>query len=481
MSSVPDPRAGWVTTVPVGPTAKGYPLVAWSAIIVVVAAVSVGQRVLPLILKRKQRADNVQLPMQYRQYVAVAKHYPSERDKLYNQADSTKPTSEEERLMFVVLTGELKGPKEALERLQELGNPFDDAHVAALLNKLYRDYDAGEYSAPSLTAGERTELHDKLGWFGDLALNPEHAPDEAARAAVLAPAEKAFFAMMGFVLGVMALAVVGSFLLFVMTGLVLLRIAPLHFRTGSRNGGIYAETFAVWMVLFLVLELAGAFVAMGPYRLLAAGAANLLSLSALAWPVFRGIPWKIVRAEIGLVWKDRTPVRTAIPFTSPALLEPVYGLGAYLATLPLAFVGILLVYGLMQMQKALFGNEVQPTHPIVGEMNAAGWWGRLQLILLATVFAPILEETMFRGVLYRHLREVTGKAGRFWSVLASACVVSFVFAVIHPQGFVAVPALMALAIGFSLAREWRGTLIPAMVAHGLNNALVTAVLLVNIS
>jgi membrane protease YdiL (CAAX protease family) len=31
---------------------------------------------------------------------------------------------------------------------------------------------------------------------------------------------------------------------------------------------------------------------------------------------------------------------------------------------------------------------------------------------------------------------------------------------------------MALAFGFSLAREWRGTLVPAIVAHGLNNGMV---------
>jgi len=31
---------------------------------------------------------------------------------------------------------------------------------------------------------------------------------------------------------------------------------------------------------------------------------------------------------------------------------------------------------------------------------------------------------------------------------------------------------MALAYGFTIAREWRGSLIPSMVGHGLNNGLV---------
>jgi membrane protease YdiL (CAAX protease family) len=80
---------------------------------------------------------------------------------------------------------------------------------------------------------------------------------------------------------------------------------------------------------------------------------------------------------------------------------------------------------------------------------------------------------MFRGVLYRHLREASARLGAWISVIASALVVSFLFAVIHPQGIVAVPVLMSLAFGFTMMREWRGTLIPGMVAHGLNNGLVT--------
>jgi membrane protease YdiL (CAAX protease family) len=84
---------------------------------------------------------------------------------------------------------------------------------------------------------------------------------------------------------------------------------------------------------------------------------------------------------------------------------------------------------------------------------------------------------MFRGVLYRHLRE----ASRGWrvglSVLFSATVVSFIFAVIHPQGLVAVPLLMALAYAFTAVREWRGTLIPGMVAHGITNGVTMTLLL----
>ena len=53
---------------------------------------------------------------------------------------------------------------------------------------------------------------------------------------------------------------------------------------------------------------------------------------------------------------------------------------------------------------------------------------------------------------------------------------TFLFAAIHPQGWVAIPALMGLACGMTLIREWRGTLIPSMVIHALSNALVMSML-----
>ena len=110
-------------------------------------------------------------------------------------------------------------------------------------------------------------------------------------------------------------------------------------------------------------------------------------------------------------------------------------------------------------------------------MLHSGWWGWIQVVFLASVVAPIMEETMFRGVLYRHMREATGRVGRWWSVILSALVVSFVFAALHPQGVLAIPLLMALAFGFTAAREWRGSLIPSMTVHALHNGVLMVMLI----
>jgi membrane protease YdiL (CAAX protease family) len=119
-----------------------------------------------------------------------------------------------------------------------------------------------------------------------------------------------------------------------------------------------------------------------------------------------------------------------------------------------------------------------PAHPIVF-MDTKGWWNKALLLFLACVAAPLVEETMFRGVLHRHLRGATQRFGSFLSIVLSGTIASFIFAAIHPQGLIAIPALMALAYGFTILREWRGTLIPAMIAHGFNNGIMlTALMLI---
>jgi membrane protease YdiL (CAAX protease family) len=146
------------------------------------------------------------------------------------------------------------------------------------------------------------------------------------------------------------------------------------------------------------------------------------------------------------------------------------------------FTGLLLTLALMFLGRRFGwgadpltpGND--PSHPVVGLALNADAWTWLQILFVAAVAAPVVEEVMFRGVLYRHLREASGRLGWAGSVLVSAAATGFVFAIIHPQGVLGVPVLMALAVAFALLREWRESLVPAIVAHGINNAVVTCVL-----
>jgi membrane protease YdiL (CAAX protease family) len=52
---------------------------------------------------------------------------------------------------------------------------------------------------------------------------------------------------------------------------------------------------------------------------------------------------------------------------------------------------------------------------------------------------------------------------------------SIIFAAIHPQGWLAIPALTVIAFNLSLIRQWRGSLIGPIVAHGVHNGILVTI------
>jgi membrane protease YdiL (CAAX protease family) len=195
------------------------------------------------------------------------------------------------------------------------------------------------------------------------------------------------------------------------------------------------------------------------------------SLAALIWPVIRGVPWSRVMRDIG--WGSSiNPVK-----------EFACGLGAYVCMTPLILLSIIVVVILSAivspagMVVGQLDGRNAPSHPIVFELAKSDPSVVITVLILACVAAPIVEEAMFRGVLYRHLRDSTVWMRHTVSVLSSAGVNSLIFAAIHPQGLIGIPVLATLAFGFSIVREWRDSLIAPMAMHAINNGMATALLL----
>jgi membrane protease YdiL (CAAX protease family) len=466
--------------------AKSWPLVAWGFIILMAGAIGWLQslRSEKRAADTEDRAGLLMMQMQARSIVGVAELFsiPMGRTENQTQFKALNTGSVSRRLRAIIVQGEIDGPQKAQDLLKDLDQKIDSNQVRLadserrlkqVLARLYVDYAKEKFEAPSLQSSDQDYLRQELGWFGDLALAPAQGSDHEARERVLAPATRTAIIMIGAIgLGLLA-AAAGLFgmiflVIFFYTGQVRLR-----FRRGIGCGGLYAETFAIWMALFLALQFVVGLVHTEKYRFPLLGLAMLVSLITLGWPVLRGVPWRQVREDIGFT-NGRWPI-----------LEPFFGLAGYAMTLPMLLVAVLFMIGFMGLRDSLspitpennFGPINQPSHPIVEYLLTGNWWSCVQLVVMASILAPLVEETMFRGVLYRHLREASAGLGITLSVILSGMVVSFVFAVVHPQGLLAVPPLMALAFGFALLREWRGTLIPSMVAHGLNNGLVTLVLI----
>jgi membrane protease YdiL (CAAX protease family) len=448
---------------------KARPMLAWLVILLFVSF-SILSVKLPKPLADAGRMTRPQLAeqLEIRYLVGAADLLPRTGGGIYGQVKGLERGPALKRLNFVVLAGELRGPDEALASLERIDPATlsqltgERAALPDILRRLYRDYQRKDFNAASVTSAERELLVRELGWVGKLALHSAGDPDPAARAGVLADARRTFVCLIVPVL---------LFIFFGLVGLVgvIWLLSEIHAgREGSRlarasgTGALYVESFAVWLLLFTALSGAVSLLPASDLIFVLLGLAALLAFAGgLAWPVLWGVRWRQVRQEIGL-FAGQHPLR-----------ELGIGIGCYIMALPFVAVGLLLTVMLMRLQGWATGQDAPtPYHPVTESLDKAGWAQLVQLLIFASVVAPIVEETMFRGMFYRHLREVTGKWGGRWSILFSAVVVSFVFAVIHPQGVLAVPALMSLAIAFSLAREWRGSLLPAIVAHGLNNAIV---------
>lgn len=390
------------------------------------------------------------------------------KQALANQVSASSPNQKGRRLREAVLAGELGGADAALERLKT-DRQVQSNRIADILFRLYKDYKDEHWDAPHVTPAEKQSVREVLGWYGDLALAPEHGPDLEARDAALAPARRTFFSALAFIGVGMAILGVGTISLFVLFIAWLLHKIHSGVFLGMGHSALWVQTFALYMFLYVGLGLAASLMGLSNLnRLKLSGPLALLSLSALFWPRLRGMSWAEIRRDIG--WT-----------TGRGLIrEIVAGPAIYVMTMPLAAVGVMITLLLMALTRKVSGGALSesPVHPVVPILPGAGLELKVIIFVLAAIIAPIVEETMFRGVIYRHLREGTRKFGGVWSFLASALLTSFIFAAIHPQGWRGIPPLMGIAMGLNLAREWRGSLIPSMIAHGINNGLVMAIVLV---
>lgn len=353
-----------------------------------------------------------------------------------------------DKLRAICVVGDVEGPDAAmreLDHVEPLLNSADLKRDAAALRTIYRR------GAGQVPAEEREELVRRHGWFGRLALSFEQPPADPLRREVIHRAQVTFVALLAFEL-VSGLGLLAGVVLLVLA-IVLLAVGNIHFayRSDGPPATAFLEAFALYLVGFTAT---GVFVR---GILPEAGvSANWFAippvLLAMFWPVLRGVSWAQLRRGLG--WH-----------TGRGLFIEIWaGIGGYLAGLPIIAAALAITAALMTRSGA------SAAHPIMFA-NPRGVWPVVQLYLLASVWAPLVEETMFRGALFHHLRQRHG----WW---LSALLSSFLFAAIHPQGWVAIPALGAIALVLAAIRQWRGTMFASAAAHALNNGVLVTLLIV---
>lgn len=166
--------------------------------------------------------------------------------------------------------------------------------------------------------------------------------------------------------------------------------------------------------------------------------AHLLTLG-LVWAVVTGFGKRPFWPTLGWSWSKRVGLWTSI---GVALLVLV--VGALLT---------ILVKG-------------EPTE--LDQIVASSMAARIAIALLATLTAPLVEEMIYRGLLYSALQRATGTV---WAVI----IVSTLFAGVHVYqyknnlGVIAVITIFSLSL--TLMRAYSGRLLPCYIMHLVFNGL----------
>lgn len=144
------------------------------------------------------------------------------------------------------------------------------------------------------------------------------------------------------------------------------------------------------------------------------------------------------------------------------------GPGVLVSMIPIAgavFVADALIVALVSLAFPSARNAQADLFPGPGEFGVSEL---VSLLALVAVVAPIVEELLFRGLIYQYLR-------RHQSLAVAVSISAAAFAVVH---FIPVlfPSLFGLGVVLALLVERYGSIYPAIVLHALNNTI--AVLLV---
>jgi membrane protease YdiL (CAAX protease family) len=107
---------------------------------------------------------------------------------------------------------------------------------------------------------------------------------------------------------------------------------------------------------------------------------------------------------------------------------------------------------------------VDPTGGVDGAES--GWGGLLYLVVSACVVAPLAEETLYRGVLFRGLQN-------HWGLVAATVVSSLLFSLVHFYDAFGTVSVCLLGVACALAYRATGSLAAVIVFHALYNLCLT--------
>lgn len=382
---------------------------------------------------------------------------------------------QEDSVRLIMLSAEYEGAQQALDRIQALRAQIDtrandpdnprepDQLILDELTALETVYVIGP---DALADDQRDQLSARYGHIGKVSLTFGLSDTHPSRAPLIT--------------GYMPIVLLGGLAMLVVVlgpllGLIALIIGIVYLSTGrlrlrnhvpAKGGSVFLETYALFVGGFLVMSVGGFY------------AAHSASMSWFAqnslliqWVLLLTVFWGLMRGMRSKDWRKAIGLHRG----QGVLKEIGCGLVAYLASLPVYIIGVIITAILLiskeliqtSMNQGVPLDPVPLTNPVFEMIAYSGWFQIMLLFILATTWAPIVEEAIFRGALFRHLR-----SSMHWVV--AAFISATLFAFMHDYGPLMVAPLIALGFMFAFMREWRGSLIAPMTAHFLHNFTLMA-------
>lgn len=159
-------------------------------------------------------------------------------------------------------------------------------------------------------------------------------------------------------------------------------------------------------------------------------------------PVIFVKKWKFTREEIGL---KELPTWTDIGL-SPIFFIVYFFVSSFIVSIFAKLPG----FDVTTRQDTGFGNSLIGTDRVIA-------------FIILVVVAPIIEEVIFRGILY-------GKLRAKYSLPLSLIVTSLVFALLHSPASVCIDVFV-LSVALCFLREITGTVYAGILVHMIKNAL----------
>jgi membrane protease YdiL (CAAX protease family) len=334
---------------------------------------------------------------------------------------------------------------------------IDDELITIELNALETIYTVG---IDALEPEQIKQLQDRYGLIGKVAVTHGLSDTDPSRA----PLITGIMPLVLFMLLVGCVILLGPLLglILLIFGVVQLSMGKMKYRNHvpMKGGSVFLETYAVFVGGFLVM-------AVGTFYVAYSGNPALAGFSLLAqWVLLLTVLWALIRGMNSSEWRQAIGLHAG----EGVFKEIGCGIVAYLASIPIYIIGVIITIILLLVSELIKtsmnpGAPIDPepvTNPIFEIVASGDILTIVMLYVLATVWAPLAEETIFRGALFRHLR-----SSMHW--VFAGLISAFLFAFMHDYGPLMVAPLIALGFMFAFMREWRGSLIAPITAHFLHN------------